>query len=304
MSVPHIVVIGSSNIDFVCRVPKIPRPGETILGTQLSIVQGGKGANQAIAAARAGAKVTFIACVGNDTFGQQAVQGYKNEGIDTKCITFIDGVSTGAALINISESGENSISVVPQANNYLTTDVIDKFIEVIISADYILMQLEIPIETVFHVIDIAFNNQKKIILNPAPARSLPVEYLKKVTLLTPNQHEAILLAGIENYKGINKSLVQGLLSKGIEAFVITLGDKGAFYCAHGIQRLINSFEVDNVVDTVGAGDTFNGYLAVELAKGSTIEKAIEIANKAASICITRKGAQSSIPYKHELGEIY
>jgi ribokinase len=303
MKTPHIIVIGSSNTDFVCRVPEIPKPGQTILGSQLDVVQGGKGANQAVAAARAGANVTFIACVGNDALGQQAVQGYKNEGIDTSCITIIEEVSTGTALINVSESGENSISVAPGANNYLTPGIIDRYSHVITSADYILMQLEIPLDTVVHVIELAHSKGKKIILNPAPARALPFECLKKVTLITPNQHEALIMAGLENNSGIDKGLAQGLLSKGVGAFVITLGDKGAYFYNHAMQRTIQGIKVTNVVDTVGAGDTFNGYLAVELAKGTNIGQAIEIANKAAAICVTRKGAQPSIPFKSELDVI-
>ncbi len=297
---PKIVVIGSSNTDMICRVPHIPKPGETVLGGDFFTVQGGKGANQAVAAARAGGNVTFIACVGNDLFGKQAIESYKAEGIDTSCIEMVDNVPTGVALINVADSGENSIAVAPGANARLSPEVTDKYREVILSADIILMQLEIPIETVCHVARMAHAANIPVVLNPAPAREINPEILPMLACITPNEHEALLVSGLfpPDPKMVSEMAAE-IQRKGIKSVIITLGSEGALYREGATEERVPGIPV-KAVDTTAAGDTFNGYLVVELAKGRTLREAITIANKAAAISVTRMGAQPSIPYSSEI----
>jgi len=294
---PTIIVIGSSNTDMICRVPFIPKPGETVLGSNFFTVQGGKGANQAVAAARAGGNVTFIACVGNDAFGRQAIESYKADNIDTFCIEIIDNVQTGVALINVADSGENCISVAPGANAFLTPQIIDNYRAVIAKADMVLLQLEIPIETVYHVIRLAHSLNIPVILNPAPARYIDPDILRWVTVLTPNEHEAAILSGFKEPDV--SAIVTKLNSLGVETVIVTTGNKGAISYHKGSLETIPGITV-NAVDTTAAGDTFNGYLAVELAKGKNIKEAITKANKAAAISVTRMGAQPSIPSSSEV----
>lgn len=292
---PKIVVIGSSNTDMICRVPHIPKSGETVLGGDFFIVQGGKGANQAVAAARAGGNVTFIACVGDDRFGKQAIDSYKTEGIDTSCIEMVENVPTGVALINVADSGENSIAVAPGANSMLTPAVTDKYMEVILSANMILMQLEIPIETVCHVTRMAYAVNIPIVLNPAPACEIEPEILSMLTCITPNEHEALIVSGIWPPDPEMVSEMAGeIQKKGVNSVIITLGSKGAFYRQGRKEEVVPGIHVQ-AVDTTAAGDTFNGYLVVELVKGKSLQEAITLANKAAAISVTRMGAQSSIP---------
>jgi len=294
---PKIVIVGSSNTDMICRVSYIPKPGETVMGSSFSTVQGGKGGNQAVAAARAGGDVTFIACVGNDSFGRQAIKAYQLDGIDTSCISVIDGVATGVALINVADSGENSISVAPGANAFLTPKRIDRFSRIIAEADLILMQLEIPVETVNHVVRIAHAANRRVILNPAPARMIDAEILRMVSVLTPNEHEAAILSGSD--KTEIPQMASKIQAKGVETVIITTGGKGATYRHKDIEGCVPGITV-KAVDTTAAGDTFNGYLAVELACGKSIAEAIDVANKAAAISVTKLGAQSSIPYQGEI----
>ena len=290
---PKITVIGSSNTDMICRVPSIPRPGETILGSDFFIVQGGKGANQAVAAARAGGDVTFITCVGNDAFGQQAIEAYQKDGINTSCIQKINGVATGVALINVADSGENSIAVAPGANAHLTPNIVEGFSDVILASDIVLMQLEIPIETINHVARIAYEKGIPVVLNPAPAQEIDKEIMKFLTLVTPNEHEANLLSGCWSEAHDEKESAAKIQQQGAQSVIVTLGSKGAYYLNTEKDELIEGIKV-KAVDTTAAGDTFNGYLVVEMAKGKSISEAIKTANKAASISVTRFGAQPSI----------
>lgn len=296
---PKITVIGSSNTDMICRVPSIPMPGETLMGTGFSTVQGGKGANQAVAAARAGGDVTFIACVGNDAFGQQAIEAYQKEGIDTSCIQKIDDTPTGVALINVADSGENSITVGQGANAYLMPENIDKFRKVILESDIILMQLEIPIETVHHVTSLASKANIPVVLNPAPAREVDKETMKLLSLVTPNEHEASLLSGSWPEACDEKESAQKIQKQGVKSVVVTLGSRGAYYLDDKSSGIVDSAKV-KAVDTTAAGDTFNGYLVMEMAKGKSMTEAIELANKAAAASVTKMGAQPSIPYINEL----
>ena len=297
---PKIVVIGSSNTDMICRVPHIPKPGETVLGSDFLTVQGGKGANQAVAAARAGGNVTFVACVGNDLFGKQAIESYKADGIDTSCISLVDDAPTGVALINVAGSGENSIAVASGANAKLTPAVIDKYRDVILSAQMILMQLEIPIETVYHVAQLAFAAQIPLVLNPAPAQEIDPAILPMISCITPNEHEAVEVSGIfPPGPELVSEMADKILLNGTQSVIITLGNKGAYYREGNQEEIVPGIAVQ-AVDTTAAGDTFNGYLVVELAKGKTLREAISLANKAAAISVTRMGAQPSIPYFSEI----
>ena len=298
---PKITVIGSSNTDMICRVPSLPRPGETIMGSEFVTVQGGKGANQAVAAARAGGNVTFIACVGNDAFGEQAIEAYQKEGIDTSCIRMIDDVATGVALINVAESGENSISVAPGANAHLTPETIDQYREVLLASDILLLQLEIPIETVYHIAKIAHQAQIPVVLNPAPAIELDQDILKLFTLVTPNEHEASLLSGAWPEAKDERESASAILAKGTQCVVVTLGSRGVYYLDNQQKGVVEGVPM-KAVDTTAAGDTFNGYLVVEMARGRSLKEAIEKANQAAAVSVTKMGAQPSIPYLHELGD--
>lgn len=297
---PKIVVIGSSNTDMICRVPHIPKPGETVLGSDFLTVQGGKGANQAVAAARAGGNVTFVACVGNDLFGKQAIESYKADGIDTSCISLVDDAPTGVALINVAGSGENSIAVASGANAKLTPAVIDKYRDVILSAQMILMQLEIPIETVYHVAQLAFAAQIPLVLNPAPAQEIDPAILPLIACITPNEHEAVEVSGIfPPDPELVSEMADKILLNGTQSVIITLGNKGAYYREGNREEIVPGIPVQ-AVDSTAAGDTFNGYLVVELAKGKTLREAICMANKAAAISVTRMGAQPSIPFFSEI----
>ncbi|HKK61888.1 MAG TPA: ribokinase [Bacteroidales bacterium] len=296
---PKITVIGSSNTDMICRVPNIPRPGETILGNEFSTVQGGKGANQAVAAARAGGDVTFIACVGNDAFGEQSIDAYQKDGINTSCIQKINDVPTGIALINVADSGENSISVAAGANAQLLPEMIDKYRDVIKASDMVLMQLEIPLETVYYVARLAHSANIPVVLNPAPAREIHKDILKLFTLLTPNEHEAGLLSGCWPEAENEIESAMEIQKQGVKSVIVTTGSKGAYYLDGESSGVVKGVKV-NALDTTAAGDTFNGYLVVELAKGKSLPEAIELANKAAALSVTKRGAQPSIPYITEV----
>ena len=301
MKKPKIVVIGSSNTDMIIKLPHIPGPGETLLGGQFSIAHGGKGANQAVASARAGGDVVFISCVGNDQFGQKAIEKLRNEGIETFYIKIVRNTASGIAMINVSETGENSISVAPGANSFLLPEDIQNAEEVVKMADMILLQLEIPVETVLKAVEIARKFNVPVILNPAPACTLSDEILANIDIITPNENEAVLLAGMESLNISIPELAMRLGKKVSGTVIITLGSDGAFYYQNNVGKQIVGCKV-NVVDTTAAGDTFNGYLAVSLASGNRLEEAISIANKAASLSVMRLGAQPSIPYFNEVVE--
>lgn len=292
---PHILVIGSTNTDMIVKVPHLPAPGETILGGEFSVVQGGKGANQAVAAARAGGNVTFVSCVGDDLFGKKSLEVLANENIDISAMKIADGFSSGVALINVADSGENSISVAPGANSQLMPEDIENITDIIKQADILLLQLEIPIETVKKAISIANMHKVPVILNPAPGQLLEAELLKNIDYLTPNENEAALIAE-SKYPGQDYSaLSRALQDKGSNEVVLTLGEKGVIYSDNGHHEHIPGHQV-RVVDTTAAGDTFNGYLAVALAMGKSVKDAVIFANKAASLSVTMLGAQTSIPY--------
>ena len=292
-----IVVVGSSNTDLIIKVSEIPRPGETLLGGEFMTFPGGKGANQAVAAARAGGDIIFIASVGDDSYGEEAIKGYKLDNINTENIKICNGVPSGIALITISDSGENAITVASGANALLLPADLEEIEEPFHEADYMLIQLETPLETVQKAVQLCADLDTRVILNPAPAAELPDEILEKVSIITPNETEAERLTGI-TVKDVPTAAkaAESLHSRGIETVIITMGAMGAYLSdrAGGIRKLVPGFSVQ-AVDTTAAGDVFNGQLAVSLAEGKQLERAIVIAHAAAALSVQKLGAQSSIP---------
>ncbi len=295
-----IIVVGSSNTDLIIRSPYFPRPGETVIGSQFRIRQGGKGANQAVAASRLGGEVCFIAKVGNDNYGDSAVRGFLADNIQTDYVFRDDELSTGVAIITINNQGQNTIIVDPGANQQLSSQDIAKSIKEIETCSFILIQLEIPIAVVEHIIELAVQLQKKVILNPAPATRLKKDVYHKVYLTTPNETEASLLTGVNVNDALSVSKAADIfLADGVENVIITLGDKGAYFKNKSQEFHIPANKV-KVSDTTAAGDVFNGALAVSLTEGKNWKQSISFASHAASISVSRFGAQSSIPFRHEV----
>ena len=295
-----IVVIGSSNTDMVIKAERLPVPGETVIGNSFMMNPGGKGANQAVAAARIGGDVTLIAKTGNDIFGQQAIQQYNAEGIRTDYIFSDPENPSGVALIAVDANGENSILVASGANGTLSVEDIEIAKNEIETAGLLLMQLEIPMETVEYAAGIAFNKGIRVILNPAPAQFLSNQLLQRLYIITPNKTEAERLTGIKVNDWESAQLAADYLSeKGVNIVIITLGAAGALIKEGGRYHRIASEKV-KAVDTTAAGDTFNGTLCVGLSEGQNIVDAVKMACKASAIAVTRLGAQSSIPYRKEL----
>ena len=295
-----IIVIGSSNTDMVVKCKKLPTPGETILGGAFLMNPGGKGANQAVAAARLNGIVTFVTKTGNDHFGEQSKLLFEKEGIDTRFLIRDQKNPSGVALIAVDENGENTIVVASGSNATLSAYDIDEEVYVADKEDVYLMQLEIPVGTVEYVAQKVSDKGNRVILNPAPARLLSQELLDSVYVLTPNEIEAEILTGIkvENASSAERSAMK-LLDKGVKNVIITMGAAGAYLCTPEISKMIPVVPV-KAVDTTAAGDAFNGALAVALAEGKDLEEAVGFANKAASISVTRLGAQASAPYRNEL----
>lgn len=295
-----IIVIGSSNTDMVIKSAHLPAPGETILGGEFFMNPGGKGANQAVAAAKLGGEVVFVAKVGDDIFGQEAVQGFKNEGINTDFIVVDPRNPSGVATIMVDDQGENCIAVASGANGTLSPADIDNALAQIDAADVLLMQLETPIPTIDYAASAGSEKWKTIILNPAPAQALSDDLLAKLDVITPNEIEAEVLTGIKvENTGDAEKAARALRRKGVGTVIITLGSQGAFVVADSFTGMVPVRKV-NAVDTTAAGDTFNGALAVGMANGLPIEAAVEFANKAASVSVTRLGAQASAPRLEEL----
>ena len=295
----HILVVGSSNTDMVIKTDRLPRPGETILGGTFFMNPGGKGANQAVAIARLDGQVTFICKTGSDIFGQQSRQIFEKEGIDTSYLFTDPNHPSGIALITVDSKAENCIAVASGANANLLPGDLSTAHDAIEKADIILMQLEIPIETVKYVSDIARKLNKKVILNPAPAQPLDDELLQSLFLITPNETEAEMISGIKitDVDSLH-TCARTICDRGVRSVIITLGSKGAFLYNDAIGELIPSYEV-NAIDTTAAGDIFNAGLAVAVSEGCDLAEAVRFANKAAAISVTRLGAQSSAPYRHE-----
>ncbi|WAX70798.1 ribokinase [Gallibacterium anatis] len=294
-----LTVLGSINADHVIQVPHFPQPGETLSGQNYHIVYGGKGANQAVAAARLGAKVDFIACIGEDKIGLEMKQAFQKDGINTDSIATIQGETTGIAMIQVADSGENSIVISAGANAHLTTDIVDKFKQKILDTDALLMQLETPLDAIIYATKIAKQAGKHTVLNPAPAKALPDELLAQLTMITPNETETELLTGVKVVDEQSAAQAAAVFhQKGVAIVLITLGAKGVFISHNALQKIIPGFRVQ-AKDTTAAGDTFNGALVTALLEQKSLEEAIQFAHAAAAISVTRFGAQTSIPSRQE-----
>ena len=297
-----IIVVGSANTDMVVKADKLPSPGETVMGGIFFMNAGGKGANQAVAAARLGGKVTFVAKVGNDIFGKQTISGLNKEGVETTYIFEDDNAPSGTALITVNNEGENCIVVAPGANANLSPEDVET-VTIMTEAEIILVQLEIPMETIAFIINKAKANGQKVILNPAPAQPLTDELLDGLFLITPNETEATLLTGINVHDKTTAAQAADFLQrKGIQNVVITLGKQGAYLQTHHLKILVDAPSVQPI-DTTAAGDTFSGAIAVAIAENMDWEQAIRFACQAASISVTRLGAQASVPYRNEIVNI-
>ena len=286
---------------MVVKTSHLPAPGETILGGEFFMNQGGKGANQAVAVKRLGGNLVFVAKLGNDILGQQSVDYFRKEGIDTKYITLDENSASGVALISVDDHAENSIVVASGANMLLNEQDVDKVVEEMCEGDILLMQLEIPIQTVEYAARKAFEKGVKVVLNPAPARSLPKELLRYLFMITPNRIEAEMLTGIKIVNDADAERVAKEISAmGVQNIIVTLGSKGCLVREGDTSYCVDAFKVEPV-DTTAAGDTFNGALCVGLAEGMNLRQAAVMASKASSVAVTRMGAQSSIPHRKELG---
>jgi ribokinase len=295
-----IVVVGSSNTDMIIKVPWLPKPGETILGGKFFTAAGGKGANQAVGAARAGGDVIFLARIGDDMFGQQAKEGFIKDDINVEYVLTDESEPSGVALILVAPDGENVIAVAGGANSNLSPADVQKQSDVISSADILLGQLETPLETIHKAVSIASDNGVKVILNPAPAQELSDDLLGKISILTPNESEAQLLTGIKVDSAEDAAKAADvLMGKGVEIVLLTMGARGAYIATAEFKELIPGFKV-KAVDATAAGDVFNGALAVAIAENKPIREAVSFANAAAALSVTKLGAQPSAPTKEEI----
>ncbi|MEO5823238.1 MAG: ribokinase [Vicinamibacteraceae bacterium] len=295
-----VVVVGSTNTDMTVRVSRLPSPGETVTGGDFRVTGGGKGANQAVAAARAGAPVVFVTALGTDDIGDRAVANLAAEGIDVRFVRRIPGAASGIALILVDAAGENVIAVASGANAELQPGDLAALETIVEPGDVVLVQLEIALATVQAAATLARRRQARLILNPAPAQPLPDALLATVGLLTPNEHEVAALTGLEGGAvGAWPTIARSLHDRGVPEVVITLGAAGAFVSGPGGAAHLPAFAVD-AVDTTAAGDVFNGALAVALIEGRSTIDAARFASAAAAISVTRHGARASAPHRAEI----
>jgi ribokinase len=300
MDRPKIVVVGSSNTDMVIKTGRIPTPGETVLGGEFYMVAGGKGANQAVAAARLGADVTFVARVGGDIFGETAIRNFEMDGIRTDFIVRDAAAASGVALIFVDESGENAISVASGANARLSPADVARAEPRIAEADVVVLQLEVPLETVQAAIDLAKQHGRRVLLNPAPAQEVPEALLRRVDVLTPNETEAeMLLGGRDAGLGGVAATAQALRTRGVETVIVTMGKEGVFVVGAEEEYHLPGRRV-TAMDTTGAGDAFSGALACAWAGGLALRAALDFAIAASALSVTRMGAQSSLPTRDEV----
>lgn len=305
-----LTVLGSINADHVISVPHFAKPGETLSGKQYHIAYGGKGANQAVAAARLadfsqGAKVNFIGCIGDDDIGQAMKKAFAQDGINIATITEIPNEMTGIAMIQVADSGENSIVISAGANAYLTPEIVNRFTIEIEQADYLLMQLETPLNAILEAAKLAKKHGATVVLNPAPASQLPDELLSLLDMITPNETETEILTGVKVTDEQSAAKAASVLhQKGVATVLITLGSKGVYVSRKSStqeqvqSKVIAGFRV-NAVDTTAAGDTFNGAFLTALLENKSLDEAIRFAHAAAAISVTRQGAQPSIPTRRE-----
>lgn len=298
-----ILVLGSLNMDFVIRVKEMPKIGETILGDTVRLVPGGKGANQAYAAGKLGGDVTMMGGVGADPYGAQLIQSLKEVHVDTEGIQVLENVPTGQAFVAVFDSGDNSIVVIQGANAEIGREMIDKNIHYIDECDYIIMQLEIPLDTVQYVKELAIQKGKKVVLDPAPAvPGLTEEFWRGISLIKPNETELAILTGKEvSTKEEAAAAAESLVAKGIETVIVTLGGDGCLMVNTEGNQYFPANKV-KCVDTTAAGDSFIASLVVALSEGKHYEEAICFAQKVSSIVVTKQGAQTSIPWREEIQE--
>lgn len=295
-----LVVLGSINADHILHLESFPRPGETLKGQNYQILFGGKGGNQAVAAGRSGADISFIAGVGDDSIGESILKQLKQDNIDTSGIEAIKGTTTGVAMIFVNASGENMIGIDAGANGAVTPDYLNKYRQKIIDANALLMQLETPLDTILSAAKLAKQSNTSVILNPAPAAKLSDELLALIDIITPNETEAECLTGITINSDQDAGTAATVLhNKGISTVIITLGSRGAWVSVDGVGQLVSGFKV-KAVDTIAAGDTFNGALVTSLLEGSSLAKAVSFAHAAAALAVTRAGAQASVPWRYEI----
>jgi len=296
----NILVIGSLNADLVVRAPRFPAPGETISGEDLAIIPGGKGANQAVAAARQGAQVSMLGRVGSDSFGPTLTQNLQTNNVDTTHV-YTDASATGTAIIVVDASGQNSIVLSPGANGKVTLADVDAF--PFQEEKMLLLQLEIPLETVTHAASLARQNGLRVILNPAPARPIPDSLLADVDILIPNESELQLLSGQSvTDTDSAKAAAHILLEKGVKTVIVTLGANGALLVTDEKTTHVSTFKVD-VVDTTAAGDAFISGLAAALLKGKSLEEAVHYGNASGALAATKFGAQPSLPTQNEVEQL-
>ncbi|MQC08519.1 ribokinase [Morganella morganii] len=300
MTTSRLTVLGSINVDHIMNIAQFPAPGETVTGKQYQTAFGGKGANQAVACGRSGADITFIACVGDDAIGAEILAQLQRDRIHTAAVSVVPEAATGVAMIFVNEDGENVIGISAGANAALTPEHFAPYKGLVEQSDALLMQLESPLETVIAAAQAAKNHQTRVILNPAPARELPDSLLKLVDVITPNETEAEKLTGISvsDETGAARA-AQVLHDKGIGQVLITLGSRGVWLSVNGEGRRIPGFKV-NAVDTIAAGDTFNGAYVTALLEGKPADEAVRFAHAAAAIAVTRRGAQPSVPWRREI----
>ena len=297
-----LVVLGSINADHILNLDAFPTPGETVTGHHYQVAFGGKGANQAVAAGRSGADIAFIACTGDDDIGERIRRQLASDKIDVAPVRAVAGEATGVALIFVNAEGENVIGIHAGANAALSVSQVEAEKERIASAQALLMQLESPLESVIAAAKIAHHHHTTVVLNPAPARELPDELLALVDIITPNETEAEKLTGIRVESDEDAAKAADVLhAKGIGTVMITLGSRGVWLSAEGESRRIPGFRVQ-AIDTIAAGDTFNGALVTALLEGTALAEAIRFAHAAAAIAVTRKGAQPSVPWRTEIDE--
>ncbi|MFD0682249.1 MULTISPECIES: ribokinase [unclassified Paenibacillus] len=295
-----IVVIGSLNMDLVVVAPRVVLEGETIIGGKFTAMPGGKGANQAVAASRLGAQVHMVGCIGDDGFGRELREHLRVGNINTDYVTTVPDASSGVAMITVSERGENSIVVSPGANDTMTIAHIKQAEMIIREADLVLIQLEIPLEVVEEAVAMAKKHQVTVILNPAPARQLSETLLSQIDILTPNETEGrIIVTGQAEGDIREEDIISFLRNKGVQNVVMTLGGEGVAYSDGGSAGRLKAHTV-KVVDTTGAGDSFNAGLGVYLAEGGSLEAAISFAQKVAALSVTKFGAQPSFPYRSQV----
>lgn len=298
--IPRIVVIGSLNMDVVVEADRPPALGETVAGKQVHFIPGGKGANQAVAAARLGANTRMVGAVGTDAFGQSLLAALRQEGIDADTVKVVEGTHTGIASIVLSQ-GDNQIIVVPGANDHCLPADLSACERQIAEADVVLLQLEIPLPTVLFAAKMAKRLGKTVVLNPAPARELPDELLQHVDVLIPNESELYLLADSAAGQELEAAM-RSLLQKGVRTVVTTLGAKGAAYLTDKEPLgFVSSHKVD-VVDTTGAGDSFNAGFSYALASGSSVAEAAAFATAVAALAVTKLGAQAGMPTLAEVNQ--